>query len=215
MDSTVEAKIQQFFKPYAVRKYSKGEVLLLVGDDVQNVFQIVEGRVKEYDVTNRGDEVTLNIFTPPAFFPMSAVINKSTSPYIFETETACKIRLVPAQEVLEFITNNPDVLYDLISRVYRGVDSLLGRVVHLMASSANTRLVYELLVEARRFGQARGNSTVLNINEKDLGARAGLSRETVSREIGKLRAEGLLTTSPKTIVLNNQLALRNKLAKQI
>jgi len=215
MDHKVEAKINDFFGPYKVKKYAKGEVLLLVGDQVQTVFQIVEGRVKEYDVTSRGDEVILNIFKSPAFFPMSAVINKTTSPYIFETETACKIRLVPASEVLEFITKNPDVLYDLLSRVYRGVDSLLGRVAHLMASSANTRLVYELLAEARRFGTPKGTTVVLSINEKDLGARAGLSRETVSREISKLRAEGLLTTSPKTIALSNLEELRSKLAQQI
>lgn len=82
------------------------------------------------------------------------------------------------------------MLYDLLSRVYRGVDGLLGRLTHLMASSARTRLVYELVVEGERFGTEREDGAItLDINEKDLGARAGLSRETVSREAHKLKNE--------------------------
>ena len=40
---------------------------------------------------------------------------------------------------------NPDVVYDLLTRLYRGLDGLLGRMSQLMAGSAKSRLMYELL----------------------------------------------------------------------
>lgn len=147
---------------------------------------------------------------------MSLAINKVSNPYIYEAETDIEIRQAPANEVVAFIKSNPDVLFDLLARVYRGVDGLLGRMSHLMASSAKSRLIYELILEGRRFGtiQADG-SCVLNINEKDLGARAGLSRETVSREMNKLKADELIDIRNKAIHIKKLEALEKKLGQVV
>ena len=186
MGIEVSAMINAFFEEYRERTYKKGQVLILNCDTTEFVYLIVSGRVKQYDVTYRGDEIILNTFKPGAFFPMAMAINKTTSPYIYEAETDLEVRQAPADKVVEFVRSNPDVLFDLLSRVYRGTDGLLGRMVHLMASSAKGRLMFELLVECRRFGQEGDDGWSFAVNEKELGARAGLSRETVSREMKKL-----------------------------
>lgn len=106
-------------------------------------------------------------------------------------------------------------MFDLLSRVYRGTDGLLGRMAHLMASSAKRRLMYELLVSARRFGtQAADGSCTVPANEKELGARAGLTRETVSREMAKLKKENLVTVRTKDTVIHNLDALEEKLGQE-
>ncbi len=216
MTEGVTSTIEEFFSTFRLRKFEKGQVLILNGDEATYVYYLSKGNVKQYDVTYRGDEIILNIYKPPAFFPMSLAINKGTNPFIYEAETDVELRQAPADEVVEFIKTNPDVLFDLLSRVYRGLDGLLGRMVRLMASSAQDRLVYELVVEARRFGSLNPDgSCLLGINEKDLGARAGLSRETISREIHKLKEEGLIIMRSKGIVIKNLAALEKRLEKAI
>lgn len=215
MRSDVVAKIEAFFSKYQVRKYKKGQVLLLDGEETAYIYHLVSGHVKQYDVTYRGDEIILNIFKPPAFFPMSAAINRTPNQFILEAETDIEVRPAPVNEVVTFVKDNPDVLFDLLSRVYRGVDGLLARMTKLMAGSARTRLVHELLVEARRFGEVSGQECRLNISEKDLGARAGLSRETVSREISKLKAEGLLEMAKQGLIIKDLKAFEAKLNKAV
>lgn len=215
MKDVVLAKVEKFFGAYRLRKYNKGQVLLLNGDTGGNVFYLIEGKVKQYDVTYRGDEIILNIFKPPAFFPMSLAINKTENPYIYEADTDVVLRQVPMPEVVAFIKSNPDVLFDLLSRVYKGMDGILGRVVQLMTGSAKGRLMYELLIEARRFGTEAGKSMVLNISEKELGARAGLSRETVSREASKLVSENLLTIHGGKVTIIDITAFEQKLGRVI
>lgn len=216
MTEDVTAKIEDFFAQHRLRKYAKGQILILNGDETAYVYHLIKGKVKEYDVTYRGDEIILNIFKPPAFFPMSLAINKVPNPYIYEAETEIEIRQAPADEVVAFIRGNPDVMFDLLSRVYRGVDGLLGRVAHLMASSAKSRLIYELVLEARRFGVEQTNDSFrLSINEKDLAARAGLSRETVSREANKLKTEGLITINTNNIIVKNLHVLEKKLGQVV
>lgn len=204
MSQDITDKIEVFFSKYRLRKYSKGQILILNGDVTDYVYNLVDGRVKQYDVTYRGDEIILNTFKPPAFFPMSIAVNKADNPYIYEAETDIDVRQAPADEVIEFLKANPDVLFDLLSRVYRGVDGLIGRMAHLMASSAKGRLMYELLIECRRFGKNQPDgSCVLKVNEKELGSRAGLSRETVSREMSKLIRDKLVRAKPGQITIKN------------
>lgn len=201
MNDDTAQKVDAYFGNYRVRHYKKGQILILNGDDPEYIYRIVSGKVKQYDVTYRGDEVIVNIFKAGAFFPMSMAINREPSQFIYEAETDIDIRQAPFGEVLEFVKANPDVLLDLLSRVYRGVDGLLGRMVHLMASSAKGRLMFELLIECRRFGEGGDKVRVVHLSEKDLGARAGLSRETVSREISKLSRLGLVAVESGRITI--------------
>lgn len=216
MNNEVSQKIEEFFDKYRLRKYAKGQILLLNGDSASHVYHLLEGRVKQYDITYRGDEIILNVFKPPAFFPMSLAINGGENQYIYEADTDIVIRQAPAGEAVQFLKDNPDVMFNLLSRVYRGTDGLLGRIAYLMAGSAKSRIIYELLMEARRFGQTQSNGAYeLNINEKDLGARAGLSRETVSREVSKLKADKLVEVKTKKVILTDISQLEKILGQEV
>lgn len=215
MSEEITSKIENFFANYRLRHYAKGQVLMLGGETVDVVYYLIKGHVKVYDVTYRGDEVILNIFKPPAFFPMSIAINNAANPYVYEAESDVELRQAPAEAAVNFIKENPDVMYDLLSRLYKGVDGLLGRISLLMGSSAKTRLMYEIILEAKRFGSQDGDDYVLDIDEKGLGSRAGLSRETVNREIHKLKQDGLLAVRNKAIHIKNMPALQKKLEQEL
>lgn len=215
MSEDVKVKIEEFFSQYRRRRYAKRQVLILAGDKVEYVYYLATGKIKTYDVTYRGDEAIINVFKAPSFFPMSLAINQTRSPYIYEAETDIEVRRAPAEAVISFIKANPDVMFDLLSRVYRGMDGLIGRMTHLMASSARVRLIYELVVEAKRFGTMRDDGGCsLAINEKGLAARAGMSRETVSRELHKLKGENLVAVRSRDILIKDMEALEKKLARK-
>lgn len=203
MDSLITEKIHSFFSDYPQRHYRKGQILIHAHDEPTHVFHLLEGRVKQYDISYRGDEVVLNVFKPLAFFPMSYAINHTPNVYFFEAETDVVLRQAPNDEAVAFLKANSDVLFDLLSRVYKGTDGLLGRLAHLMAGSARSRVLYELLIEARRFGEPRGKGMAITLTESDIGAHAGLARETVSREIHKLKDEGLISLIKKEIWIND------------
>lgn len=216
MDNEVQSKVEKFFSAYPLRRLAKGQVLILKGEDVSHVYRLVKGRVKQYDVSYRGDEIILNIFQPPAFFPMSLAINRMPNHYIYEAETDVELRQAPAAETAAFVKENPDVMLDLLSRLYRGMDGVLGRMTHLMASSAKGRLMYELLLACRRHGERTAERVYrLQLTEGDIAKRAGLSRETVSREIRKLKDEGLVALANNTIAISDVTAFEEKLGKVV
>lgn len=216
MENKINSKIEEFFSQYKLRTYNKGQVLLLNGSETNFICYIISGIVKVYDVTDAGDEVVLNVFKHPAFFPVSLALNNTMNPFIYEAHSPTTVREAPAEDVLEFIRNNPDIMLDLLSRVYRGVDGILGRMFILISGSAKTRLVYELIIDARRFGERQiDGSYILHISEKELGSRAGLTRETISREVHKLVNENFITMKARQIIIPDLHRLENILGQAI
>ncbi len=211
MPKEITLKIEEYFSQYNRRTYKKDQILIHAGDEPQHIYYLISGKVRQYDITYRGDEIILNIMKPGAFFPMQLALTKIPNKYFFVAETDIEVRVAPIDASVAFLKDNPDVMLDLLTRVYRGVDGLLGRMVELMSGSAQSRLIYELIVECRRFGEwAEDGSCFIAVNESDLAARAGLSRETVSREMQKIGKNGLIHISHSGILIKepNELGKR-------
>ncbi len=189
----IPQKIAAFFEKYEGHSYEKGQVLLQSSDNPTGIMYIVSGKVKQYDVTDRGDEVILNVFKTPAFFPIAYAINRTPNEYFYEADSAIEIRLAPTDEVVAFLKDNPEVMYDLLGRVYRGTDGLLRRMSQLMSGTAYSRVIHELIIECRRFGQRAGEGYHVDLNESDIAERAGLSRESVNRAMRQLKLDGLIS----------------------
>lgn len=214
MDEVIFNKVRNFFSQYPKRTYSKDQILIFAGENPEKVHYIVSGRVSQYDISYRGDEIVVNVYKEPAFFPMSWAINKKDNTYFYKTEEPSVIHLAPAEDVVAFLKENPDVTFNLLSRLYNGVEGILSRVVHLMSGSAKSRIMYELIIESRRFGEEQSDgSIVLSVNENDLGSHAGLARETVNREMKHLKDKGLITLKSGKIIINSLASLEEQLGK--
>jgi CRP-like cAMP-binding protein len=172
--------------------------------------------VREYDISYQGDEVVVNVFKSPAFFPMSWAVAKTPNRYFFDAGSKVSVHQAPPEEAAGFIKANPDVMMDLLTRLYIGVDGMQRRMAHLMGGSAKSRLLFELIIECKRFGKPQtAGAYLININETEIGARAGLSRETVSRAMKELKKLNLIFVNKQGIVLKNLEALELKLGPDL
>ncbi|HVT00755.1 MAG TPA: Crp/Fnr family transcriptional regulator [Patescibacteria group bacterium] len=210
MDS-IKEKIEEFFSKYKIQKYKKGEILVRAGDDPAGIFYLKSGLVREYAISKTGEEVVVNIFKTGAFFPMSFAINKTPNTYFFEAMEDLILVRAPSEDVVEFIKTNSDVLFDLLRRVYLGTDGLLSRMAYLMSGSASERLIIELIITAKRFGTKESSEIMVSTTEKDLATQTGITRETVSREIKKLKDKGLIDFGKHSLVIKDIAKLEEEI----
>lgn len=202
--SPVQQKISNFFARYPVSTFEKRQLLAHAGEDVPGVMFLVDGRVSQYDITPAGNQVVVNVFKAGSFFPMSWAINRTPNRYFFEAATRLHVRIAPAAAVLVFLHDNPDVTFDLLSRVYRGTDGVLRRMVHLMNGGAKSRVLFELLQAAARFGEPLPDGSVfIPLGESSLGKHSGLARETVNRSLRSLKQLGLVQVERQGITIRD------------
>lgn len=212
MDGQVFEKLEKFFGQFRVKTFKKGEVLIRADEPPRAVYFLKDGLVKMYIITKKGDELLLNIFKAPSFFPMSWAINDTKNNYYYEAMVESQVVVAPRNKVVEFIKQNNDVLYDLLGRTYRGVDGLLTRMSYVMSGEAYSRLISEIIIQARRFGvKEKNGSVVFKISEKDLAEETGMTRETVSRELKILKQKKLVALDKKMLTIKHFNLLEQEL----
>lgn len=203
MDNSVALKLDIFFRQYKNQIFKKGEILIRADEGAMGIYYLTSGVVKQYAISKKGEELIVNVFKPISFFPMSQAFNQVQNTYYYEALEEVDTWRAPQEAVIEFLKNNSDVLFDLMGRVYRGTDGIITRMVYLMSGDAYDRVITELLIMAKRFGNQTSKQTIeVHLTEKELANQAGMARETVSREIKKLKDKGLvnLTRNKLTII---------------
>ena len=213
MDDSISQKLDNFFKQFKHQVYKKGEILIRVDEDPGGVFYLTKGVVKEYAISKKGEELIINIFKPVSFFPMSWAINRTPNSFYYEALEEIEIWKAPREEVVEFIKANPDILFNLMSRVFKGTDGILMRMVYLMSGEAYARVITELLIAAKRFGKQQDNTVEIKVSEKEIANQAGMARETVSREIRILKDKGLVIFTKNVLVIKNIDNLEKELSE--
>ena len=201
----IEVRVAVYFSAFPEEHLNRGDVLVKAGEAPNGVWYLEKGIVEEYELTPEGTKVIVNVFKPGSFFPMSWALNKNPNRYYFGAQTAVAIRTAPADTTIEFLLGNTDILLDLISRVFKGTDALQRRLVLATSSISSKRLMFELLLEAERFGKEIGDGQKqINIRQNVLAARSGLARETVSRELQQLEKAGYILRYKLGIVVNTR-----------
>ena len=199
----VEDKVKKFFSSYPEKSFYKGDVLIWAHDEPSGIYFIENGSVRQYDISKDGKKIIVNQFKKGAFFPMSWAINRTKNEYFYEASEDLETRFAQAEEVLNFVKNNPDVMYDLLRRVFSGTDGILKRTSHLMFSDAQTRVIYAMINEYERSQSKSTKNVVIKMTENELSQRTGLARETVSRQLSKLSNTNLVTVKNGSIIIPN------------
>lgn len=203
-DKDIFSKLKFFFsqfKPLRVRRHT---ILLHPGDTPRGVYYIKEGFVRQYLVSTEGQELTTIIYKPGDLFPLLWVINNTVSPRFFETMTPSDLWRAPREGFLDFMMSEPEIFLKLVSRVLNRVNALSERLEYLAFGNAYTKIASILYILAERFGKGKSQITIqLPLAHKDLASLLGLTRETVSLGMKRLRGKGIITYSSRLILIKS------------
>lgn len=205
MDSEVKKKIEEFFAKQKLIKYRKGETVIRAEDPPLGIFYLKEGLIREFTVTEDGEELTLNIYKPPSLFPVAFAINNTIPARNFEATINSVLYRAPKDETLIFLKGEPEVMFDLVSRIYRGLEGLFKRIENLMAGSAQARIITELIIYAKRLGIKQSDGVLINLKltQKDISEQTGIARETIGRILKDLKNKGLLGYKQRKILIKD------------
>ena len=203
MNEPLQQKLEDFFSKFTYIKFRKGKLFYQPNDPITDIFFIKEGLVKQYILSENGEELTLNIFRPNSFFPIMLVLANQPNKYFFQAETDIVTFKAPTKEVLEFLEVNPDILLDLTKRFAAAILGLSIRVEELSFHQAQNRVYSLLLYLAEKFGETKNGKTVIKLllTHQDLASWTSLTRETVSRQLEQLSKQGVINYSQQSITI--------------
>lgn len=205
-------KLDIFFSQFRRIKYKKHDVILRPENPPPGVFYVAKGYVRVYTLSESGQELNLIIFKPGDLFPMSWAFNDVKITQYCEAMTSVEAHRASKEEFVEFVHKNPEVLWDVTSKILIRLHGLLERVEYMVFGNAYQKVASILVICAERFGIKKEGYIQIGVplTHEDVANLIGLTRETTSIELKKLENAKIISKKGGRLRIKNLERLRDE-----
>lgn len=195
-DAIAGGGISKFIESYPIKHFKKGETIINAGDDVQQVLCMKDGFVRSFDISDRGDTQVIWYGRPEDIFPLALAFESTyIASYFYDAFTDCSLHIIPAKDFSDFISNHNDALMRLSLYLTEDNIDTTRRLHALSEPKAHEKILRIMDFFARRFSYPSRRHEVevtIPLTHQDIANFIGLTRETVSHELIKIRDEGVI-----------------------
>ena len=185
-----------------ITQYGKNNIVHFVGEVCSKLEIILSGKV----VIERIDE-SGNLMTIAEFFGgdvLGGNLMFSKNPYYPMTVTAKEATLIleiNKDRLFQLFSDNHEFLRSYLEYVSDHTVILGDRIKHYV-----NRTIRESIISYLNYECKKQNSTTikLSMTKKALAERIGVQRTSLSRELAKMREDGLIEFSPISIILSDK-----------
>jgi CRP/FNR family transcriptional regulator len=186
-------------QPFAARRvFNRHAILLYQGEVPRDAFVVLSGVVKTYSINAAGEEQIATFESRGDMFPSSWIFQKASSTiYYYEALTDVEVLTLPKSTLLDLFVKEPGLRAETVDYLAGRYTGMLLRITSLEQSRARDKIMFTLYYLLFRYGrQRRADSGVyaieLKLTHSIIAALVGLTRETTTNELSKLKSEGIL-----------------------
>ncbi len=196
-------------RPIATQRvFKKHSILLYQGEVPRAAFVLLSGTIKVYSLNTAGEEQVATFHVDGEFFPTSWLFDKSSSTqYYYEALTDCTVLTLPKEEMRAIIFDRPKCLraaFDYFAANYIG---FMMRLTALEQSRASDKVMFTLYYLLFRYGKEVKPSIYridLTLTHSVIASLLGLTRETTSTELHKLKRQKIISYNAKEYLVNKK-----------
>ncbi|ACD66106.1 MAG TPA: Crp/Fnr family transcriptional regulator [Sulfurihydrogenibium sp.] len=183
-----------------VKEYEPGQVLFFEGEKAENLYILLEGKLKVYKTTFKGIEVFINQFGPVTLIGEMANFEKVPYPATAEFITEGKVLIINFRTFEEEFLKNPEILVSIIKSLSNKIRMLNKFIDSTVVLSADARVAKLILESPEIFEVLKHNQIASFLN---------ITPETLSRVISRLKQKGIIFIDGRKIIIKD----RDKLKK--
>jgi len=206
--STVPKDFTEFLNKFPVRKLKKGLPIMYQGEVPRSAYVIKKGMIKAYDISSSGEEKVVTFDAVGGMIPSAWIFKKSpVALYYFDAFTDCEVYAVPRQVLYDKIYSNKEILEYAFDKYVSLYTTATMHIFALEQTKSSEKLLRILQYLSMRFGaevKPGIRSIDLKLTHLELANMIGMTRETTSVELGKLRKSKVIKYSNQRYFLDVQ-----------
>ncbi len=194
------------------RRFPAGSALFLAGDMGHEALVVLSGLIKVEIVSAEGRLVILDVMGPGSLVGEMASLDGGPRSATARAQTDLEVLTVPTDPFNEFLIRHPRVLHGVTMILVHRLRDSGQRQLQLGTGDSLARLCFRILVMVDRFGsEIDGQPTVeCPLNQTELAAWCGLSREAVVKQLRRMRTLGWLETDGRRMTLLDPVAIKSR-----
>ncbi|MDH5326361.1 MAG: Crp/Fnr family transcriptional regulator [Gammaproteobacteria bacterium] len=187
------------------RLFRKDEMIFHVGSSSDDVYILLNGRVKVFELSQEGKEVILWFCFPGELFGLSEVMRRDHR--LVNALACCPVEVLAIKQAdfEQYLYANPASAMQVIELLSSRLRELGDVLLHLASDDVTSRVVKLIARLANRYGTCNSKGIRLDIplTHQEMADMIGASRQTVTTVLGALKKQGLLRTEQRTIYIEN------------
>ena len=186
----------------ATIRVSAAELIFAEGDACEGFYVVESGELKIFKTAPSGREQILTIERPGDSVAEVPVFDGGPYPASAMAIVDSTLLFISKRDFRGVVLEHPEVGLKVLKAVGRRLRRLVSLIEELSFTTVRGRLIAQLLRLVRMDGvpTARGHEVTLPSN-LELASAIGTVRELVSRNLGRLQAEGLVRLDGKRMIV--------------
>jgi len=172
---------------WSSHSYNVGDTLMTPGEQENNVFFLLQGKVRLTLLTSEGDITSYREILPYDYFGWLSAIDDGERLTSAIALQSCKVLKLKAEEFRHIILSDPIIYDNFLRRVGGVLRNYTKRIQELSVLSAHQRIIQELV---RQFKEL--NEPINLPSHEDFATWTGTARETVTRTLKILERNGYI-----------------------
>lgn len=185
------------------RSYPKNTILISEGDRSDQLYAILDGKIKVVVMDPEGREIVVNLLGPGDCFGEIAMIDGEARSATIVTTEPTQVLTIGRADFIPVLTSNPDLMHHLLKVLARKL-----RAATIMVESLAFEDVYARLIRLlTNLAKPKGNLFVVEerLTHQEIANMIGSSREVVSRMLKSLSSGGYISIDEKRICIKGKL----------
>ena len=194
------------------QRFDRGELLFNEGDRCQGLYLVANGKIRIFKLSPSGREQILAVEGPGSSFAELPVFDGGTYPASASALEDAEVLFISRKDFHGLCLQHPEVGLKVIAVVGARLRRLVGIIEELSFTTVRQRLIAVLLRLARTDGKRSKEGVVIEMpkSHQDLAAELGTVRELISRNLGRLEAEGYLDVEGRKIIVKDLTGLEQE-----
>ena len=191
--------------------FSAGNVIVEHGEQDQSVYFIMYGRVHVLNYSSAGRIVTYSSVVEGGMFgEMAAIDGLPRSAWVCAVND-CLVIKISKEIFVSYLQKNPKFSMAVLRKLSKNLRELDERLLNILSMRAEQRVCIEIISMAKPTSVKSGLYCVVEMpTQSNLANLVGLSRETVSRILGRLRNDGLVKISGNGLDILDRKGLESR-----
>ena len=195
-------ELRQVARVCPERHYSRGRAIFSPGDAPDALYVLKSGLVTLSHLSPGGQESILRVFGPGDVFG-ELLLTVPARPFLARALTACAVTVIPARTFLQLLSAIPRIGFNFTCVLSKHLAEMAldrGQSSHKWSSE---RLVLLLLKLGAAHGveERAGTAITLPLTHQTLADMIGASRETITRDLRRLKRQGVVRQRGRALVI--------------
>jgi len=196
-------EFEEIRRVFLERSYKKHQVVFLEEETGTYMYLVQNGKVKAVKSSPEGKEHILAIHYTGEFFGEMSLLDGKTSPATIVAMEPCKLLIISKNDFQYTLMRNQKIVGRMVTILCERLRDAWNQLPFLTSASAEDRIMSTIRRLAEKSGVRDQRGIIVNtrITHMELAEMCGTSRETATRILLKLQAQGYLDIVDHKFVL--------------